>query len=178
MARVGDSTTVLMFSHSSSEYFFPDIQPEPPLKQLEAVSPCPVINCMGEEAKPCLWLENLCATAFPKSDVLVQSAMRCFPQNCCWKGRIECFGIIWLPLWSGALSAHQNIREVLVNCRGWWRTTRSSSEARRELRLKGNNVCNLSNPRLRGPELSTGICRMQNQQRVRKIGFEWNKECY
>lgn len=59
--------------------FFSDIHPEPPLVQLEAFSPCPVTNCVGEEAKPCLWLEY--PTAFSKSDVPVQSAMRCFPQK-------------------------------------------------------------------------------------------------
>jgi len=40
-------------SHCSlKEEFFPNIQPEPPLAQLEAIPSCPVASYMGEEANP------------------------------------------------------------------------------------------------------------------------------
>ena len=34
------------------EYFFPDIQPEPALVQLEASPSCPIASYVGEEANP------------------------------------------------------------------------------------------------------------------------------
>lgn len=40
---------VPMLNHSSSEEFFLNIQPEPPLAQLQAVSPCPITGCLEEE---------------------------------------------------------------------------------------------------------------------------------
>lgn len=40
-----------MLYHSFSEFFSPDIQPEPPLVEPEGVSSCPIIFYMGEEVE-------------------------------------------------------------------------------------------------------------------------------
>ena len=38
-----------MPDHSCSQENFPHIQPKPPLMQLEAISSCPIPNCLGED---------------------------------------------------------------------------------------------------------------------------------
>jgi len=43
-----------MLDNPFSEEVFPDIQSEPPLVQLEAVSSCPIACYLGKEADTCL----------------------------------------------------------------------------------------------------------------------------
>lgn len=47
----GDPTTAVpMPEHPSAEEIFPNIQPKPPLVQLETILSNPVTCCLGEEA--------------------------------------------------------------------------------------------------------------------------------
>lgn len=101
----------------------PDQSIVPPLADVLTQTPA---LCQESPVPQALSLiRDLFAIAFSKSYALVQPAMRYFSKNCCWRERTECTGVIWLPLWNHASSAHQNIKQVLVNCRGWCRTTRS-----------------------------------------------------
>ena len=63
ISGVGDSTTSLgsLFQclTTLSEKFFPNIQPESPLAQLEAIPPSPIASYMGEEADPHLTTASL-----------------------------------------------------------------------------------------------------------------------
>jgi len=43
-----------MPDHSFSKEIFPDVQPEPPLTQLEAIASRPVVSYLGEETNTCL----------------------------------------------------------------------------------------------------------------------------
>ena len=45
---------VPMLDHSFSKEIFPNIQPKPPLTQLEAISSRPISSCFGEETNTCL----------------------------------------------------------------------------------------------------------------------------
>lgn len=56
-SRDGESIptqSVSMYDNPSSEETLPDVQPKPPLMQLEVLSSHPVGGCLGEEANPYL----------------------------------------------------------------------------------------------------------------------------
>lgn len=54
-----------MPQHPFSEEVLPDVQPGPPLAQLEAISSCHITSCLGEEADPHL--------ATPSFQVVIKS---------------------------------------------------------------------------------------------------------
>ncbi|KAK4828439.1 hypothetical protein QYF61_026596 [Mycteria americana] len=75
---------VPMLDNPSSEVKFPNIQPKPPLVQLEAISSCPITCCLGEETDPHLSTTSFQAKQpqFPQP-LLIRLLLQTLHQLCC-----------------------------------------------------------------------------------------------